>query len=41
MEVIEKTNCPNCGAPITTEICPYCNTATGIKKLLKPIWNIQ
>ncbi len=31
MEVIEKTNCPNCGAPITTEICPYCNTATGIK----------
>lgn len=30
MEVIEKNNCPNCGAPITSEICPYCNTATGI-----------
>ena len=23
-------NCPNCGAPITTEICPYCNVFTGI-----------
>lgn len=30
MEVIEKTECPNCGAPVTSEICPYCNTATGI-----------
>ena len=26
---IEK-NCPNCGAPITTEICPYCNVVTGL-----------
>ena len=23
-------NCPNCGAPVTTEICPYCNAATDI-----------
>jgi len=23
-------NCPNCGAPVTTEICPYCNTKTGL-----------
>lgn len=30
MREIENTNCPNCGAPITTEVCPYCNTATGI-----------
>ena len=30
MKINENTNCPNCGAPITTEICPYCNTATGI-----------
>ena len=22
----EKLNCPNCGAPITEEICPYCGT---------------
>ena len=21
-----KLNCPNCGAPITGDICPYCNT---------------
>ena len=21
-----ETNCPNCGAPITGESCPYCNT---------------
>ena len=21
-----KFNCPNCGAPITGDICPYCNT---------------
>lgn len=25
-----QATCPNCGAPITTEICPYCNSATGI-----------
>ena len=23
----EKTNCPNCGAPINSTICPYCGTA--------------
>ena len=23
-------NCPNCGAPITTEICPYCKVMTGL-----------
>lgn len=23
-------NCPNCGAPVTTEICPYCHVATGL-----------
>lgn len=22
----EQTNCPNCGAPITSEKCPYCGT---------------
>ena len=30
MNETEKLNCPNCGAPITTEICPYCNTPTGL-----------
>ena len=25
-----KRNCPNCGAPVTTEVCPYCNIATDI-----------
>lgn len=25
-----KINCPNCGAPITTEVCPYCNAMTGL-----------
>lgn len=25
-----KINCPNCGAPVTTEICPYCHTKTGL-----------
>lgn len=23
--------CPQCGAPVTTEICPYCNTKTGLQ----------
>lgn len=23
----EKTNCPNCGAPINSTVCPYCGTA--------------
>lgn len=27
---MNKKNCPNCGAPITTEICPYCNVMTGL-----------
>lgn len=22
----EKTNCPNCGAPITSTVCPFCGT---------------
>ena len=28
----DNTNkkCPNCGAPLTTEICPYCHNATGL-----------
>lgn len=26
----KKRHCPNCGAPITTEICPYCRVETGI-----------
>lgn len=24
-------NCPSCGAPVTSEICAYCGTATGLK----------
>ena len=28
---MKKNNCPNCGAPITTEVCPYCNVFTGLK----------
>ena len=27
---MNKRNCTNCGAPITTEICPYCNVMTGL-----------
>jgi len=23
----KKTNCPNCGAPINSTVCPYCGTA--------------
>lgn len=30
MKKLDNNNCPNCGAPITTEICPYCNIATGL-----------
>jgi len=30
MEEVQKRNCPNCGAPVTTEICPYCNAITGL-----------
>ena len=26
----QTTHCANCGAPATTEICPYCHVATGI-----------
>lgn len=25
-----KRNCSSCGAPITTEVCPYCNNMTGL-----------
>lgn len=27
---INPVHCSHCGAPITTEICPYCNALTGI-----------
>ena len=30
MQNLEKKHCPNCGAPITTEICPYYGVETGI-----------
>ena len=23
-------NCKNCGAPVTSEICPYCGSMTGL-----------
>ena len=23
----DQFNCPNCGAPIASDICPYCGTA--------------
>ena len=26
----QTTHCSNCGAPATTEICPYCHVSTGI-----------
>ena len=26
----EQKHCPNCGAPITTEVCPYCKNFTGL-----------
>ena len=26
----ENKKCPSCGAPITTEICPYCHNKTGL-----------
>ncbi len=26
-----NVTCPNCGAPITTEICPFCGHVTGVK----------
>ncbi|MCR5507986.1 MAG: zinc ribbon domain-containing protein [Lachnospiraceae bacterium] len=25
-----KINCPACGAPVTSEICPYCGAMTGL-----------
>ena len=25
--MVTSTNCPNCGAPIKTDKCPYCGTA--------------
>lgn len=27
---IQNKHCINCGAPVSTEICPYCHAATGI-----------
>ena len=27
---VPPKNCPSCGAPVTSEICAYCGTATGI-----------
>ena len=27
----KKRYCPNCGAPLTSEICPYCNGVTGVE----------
>lgn len=27
---IKEKHCSNCGAPLTTEICPYCYVATGL-----------
>ena len=31
MSNIEKNlHCPNCGAPVTSEICPYCHVSTGL-----------
>lgn len=26
----ETFHCRNCGAPVTTELCPYCNSLTGL-----------
>ena len=26
MQIENKLNCPNCGAPITSKTCPYCGT---------------
>ena len=26
----ENKHCPNCGAPVNTEVCPYCHAATGV-----------
>lgn len=26
MEIENRLNCPNCGAPITSKTCPYCET---------------
>lgn len=30
VKVNSNKHCPNCGAPVTTEVCPYCNSATGL-----------
>ena len=29
----ENKKCANCGAPVTTEICPYCNNKTGLNTI--------
>lgn len=31
MEEDKKQHCQNCGAPVTTEICPYCHAFTGLQ----------
>ena len=28
---MKNNYCPNCGAPITSEVCPFCSTTTGIR----------
>lgn len=30
MKKVINDKCPNCGAPLTTEICPYCQNMTGL-----------
>lgn len=30
MDIIGNLNCRNCGAPVTSEICPYCGSKTGL-----------
>ena len=27
---LKRINCPNCGAAVTSETCPYCGSRTGI-----------
>ena len=36
-----NTSCPNCGATVSTEICPYCNAPTGINNIVAPIAEID
>lgn len=34
-----NTSCPNCGATVSTEICPYCNAPTGINNIVQDVQN--